>query len=204
MAIVIGYLLGSVPFAYIAARLVKGVDIRQVGGGNNGALNVIREIGLAPGLSVLIADMGKGILAIYVARWLGLAEIWILVAGFAAIAGHNWTVFLKFRGGKGGATTLGVLLALMPVAAGISFAILLIISVITSNIRLAIAVFMACLPVIVWQMNGTIMLIVYTLLLGLFLTVMSFTGPEKPPVAGQKKGLVFDREYHFWQSKKKL
>ena len=102
IAIVIGYLLGSIPFAYIAGRLKKGVDVRQVGGGNVGALNVIREVGTAVGFAVLAADVAKGLLAVYIARWLGLPLIWIFVAGFAAVAGHNWPVFLRFRGGQRG------------------------------------------------------------------------------------------------------
>ena len=114
VAIVIGYLLGSIPFAYITGRLIKGVDIRQVGGGNMGALNVAREIGPLPGLMVLIADIGKGALAVLIANWLGLPLIWILIAGFAAVVGHNLPIFLRFKGGKGAATTLGVLFALTP------------------------------------------------------------------------------------------
>ena len=114
IAVVIGYLLGSIPFAYIAGRLKKGVDVRQVGGGNVGALNVMREVGVAAGFAVLAADVAKGLVAVFVARWLGLPLIWVLVVGFAAVAGHNWPVFLRFRGGKGGATIMGVLLALIP------------------------------------------------------------------------------------------
>lgn len=72
LAVVIGYLLGSIPCAYIAGRLAKGVDIRKVGGGNVGALNVMREIGTAAGLAVFLADAAKGSLAVLVARWLGV------------------------------------------------------------------------------------------------------------------------------------
>ena len=70
-----GYLFGSIPFAYIVGRLKKGVDIRQIGGGNMGALNTIREIGLLPGLAVLIADIAKGSVAVLIASWLGLPLI---------------------------------------------------------------------------------------------------------------------------------
>ena len=204
IAIVIGYLIGSVPFPYIAGRLKKGVDIRQVGGGNMGAVNVAREIGLAAGISVLIADIGKGALAVYIARWLGLPLLWIFVAGFAAVVGHNWTVFLKFRGGKGAATTLGVLLALFPLEAGISFVIIVIILIITSNIRLAVFAGLAFLPLITWVYNQPGSVIAYTLAMPLVTglrSLVSFRKERTEPAT--RRNLIFDREYHFWQIKKK-
>ena len=199
----IGYLLGSVPFAYIAGRLKKGVDIRQVGGGNMGALNTMREIGTSVGLAVLLADIAKGLVAVLIARWLGLPLIWILVVGFAAVAGHNWPIFLRFKGGKGAATTIGVLLALVPREFAISFAIMAIVIIVTSNVRLAIAVGLAFLPLILWQLDGSGMLIAYSLALPLFLGIRSLTGfGEAVANIGDKKSLIFDREYHFWQTRK--
>ena len=94
IAVIIGYLLGSIPFAYIAGRLKKGVDIRQVGGGNMGALNTMREVGVTIGFAVLAADIAKGLVAVLVAQWLGLSLIWVFVVGFAAVAGHNWPIFV--------------------------------------------------------------------------------------------------------------
>ena len=136
LAIVIAYLLGSIPFAYIMGRLVKGVDIRKVGGGNMGAVNTMREIGPVPGFAVLLADKAKGSLAILVAQWLDLSLPWVFVVGGVAVAGHNWPVWLKFKGGQGLATTLGVLLALAPIEFAISFAIIVVVVLITSNMRL--------------------------------------------------------------------
>lgn len=203
MAIIIGYLLGSIPFAYIASRLKKGADIRQVGGGNVGALNTLREIGLLPGLVVLIADIAKGSAAVLIAVWLDLPLIWIFVAGFAAVIGHNWPIFLKFKGGKGAATTIGVLLALSPAEFAISFAIMAIVIVITSNVRLAIVVGLALLPLIIWQFNGSGMLIAYSLALPLFLLIRSLLSlREAVANTGDKRGLIFDRDYHFWQTRK--
>ncbi len=203
IATVSGYLLGSIPSAYIVGRLKKGVDIRQVGGGNIGALNTAREIGLLPGLAVLIADVAKGAAAVLIAQWLGLPLIWIFIAGFAAIVGHNWPVFLGFKGGKGAATTLGVLLALVPGEFAISLAIMVIVIVITSNVRLAIIVGLAVLPLIIWQLNGSGMLIAYSLALFFFLGVRSLpSAREAMANISDKKRLIFDREYHFWQTKK--
>jgi len=203
IAIAIGYLLGAIPFAYIAGRLVKGVDIRQVGGRNVGALNTIREIGLLPGLLVLVADVAKGTVAILIARWLGLELVWVLTAGFTVIVGHNWSVFLNFQGGKGASTTLGVLLPLAPVEMAISLAIMLVLIVVTSNVRLAIVVGLALLPVVIWQSNGAITLIAYSLALTIFLVLKSLPSiREEAAKAGDRKGLVFDRKYHFWQTRK--
>jgi len=203
IAIAIGYLLGSIPFAYITGRLIKGVDIRQVGGGNMGALNVAREIGPLPGLTVLIADIGKGALAVLIANLLGLPLIWIFITGFAAVVGHNWPIFLKFKGGKGAATSIGVLFALTPAEFAISLAIIVLVIIITSNVRLAIIVGLAFLPLIIWQLNGSVMLITYSLALSLFLLIRSLpTTREAVANIGDKKGLILDRDYHFWQTKK--
>ncbi|MDD2421653.1 MAG: glycerol-3-phosphate 1-O-acyltransferase PlsY [Heliobacteriaceae bacterium] len=104
-------MLGAIPFAYLVGRL-RGIDIRQHGSGNVGATNVMRVFGPATGVAVLVLDAGKGFLA----TWLGMAsgETTGAICGLAAILGHTFTPFLKFRGGKGVATALGVLLTLVP------------------------------------------------------------------------------------------
>ena len=204
LAIVIGYLLGSIPFAYIAGRLKKGVDIRKVGGGNVGALNAMREIGRLPGVLVLVADIGKGSLTVLVAGWMDLPLIWTFAVGFAAVLGHNWSIFLKFRGGKGAATTLGVLLALIPPEAAISLAIIGIVIIATSNFRLSIAVGLALLPFIIWLFNGSGMFIGYSLALFLFLCLRALPSTRAALADTQnRKNLIIDRDHHFWQSRKK-
>ncbi len=203
IAVIIGYLLGSIPFAYIAGRLRKGVDVRQIGGGNMGALNTMREIGVTVGFAVLAADIAKGLVAVLIAQWLGLSLIWVFAVGFAAVAGHNWPIFAGFRGGKGAATTMGVLLALSPHEFAISFAIIALIIVITSNVRLGIIVGLAFLPLIIWQFGGSGILVTYSLVLPLFYGVRSLAQSKRAAVGiGSRKGFIFDREYHFWQSKK--
>ncbi len=114
LGILISYLLGSMPTAYIFGKFYKGIDIREYGSGNVGATNVFRVLGKWPGMIVLLIDILKGLLpVIVVADFLGLESIgeWIIL-GLIAVIGHNWTVFLKFKGGKGIATGLGVLIAL--------------------------------------------------------------------------------------------
>ncbi|MEE9366849.1 MAG: glycerol-3-phosphate 1-O-acyltransferase PlsY [Dehalococcoidales bacterium] len=203
IAIVIAYLLGSIPSAYIAGRLFKGIDIRQVGGGNIGAVNTLREIGLVPGLLVLVADIAKGSLAVIIALRLDLSLILVLVAGFAAVVGHSWPVFLKFKGGKGAAATIGVLFALVPLEFAISLALILTIIVITSNVRLAVVVGLMVLPLIIWQINGSGMLIAYSIAMFLFLCARSLPSTREAMASiGEKKNLILDRDYHFWQTRK--
>ncbi|HEY33385.1 MAG TPA: glycerol-3-phosphate acyltransferase [Dehalococcoidia bacterium] len=204
-AVIVGYLLGSIPFAYMAARAKGNVDIREVGGGNMGSLNVMREVGLGIGYAVWIADIAKGMLAVFIARWLGLEQIWVFAAGFAAVLGHNWPIFLGFKGGKGAATVTGVLLSLVPREFGISFGITCVIVFITHNPVLGLTLGLIPLPIFVWQLNGSGMLVAYTVFLAAFLAVRyAIAGLSKAKSGTDiKKGLIFDREHSIWQTKKK-
>jgi glycerol-3-phosphate acyltransferase PlsY len=113
-----GYLLGSVPFGFLVARAVGGVDVRTAGSGNTGATNVARVVGVGPGLLVLALDAAKGAVAVLLARTLmPQAPTVQALAGLASVAGHVAPVWLGFRGGKGVATALGVLCVLVPAAA---------------------------------------------------------------------------------------
>ena len=110
----LSYLLGSIPTAYIAGKFYKGIDIREHGSRNVGATNVFRVLGKVPGTIVLVIDILKGVLAVaLVSSFLGLeSNIFYILFGMASVCGHNWTVFLNFKGGKGVATSLGVLIGL--------------------------------------------------------------------------------------------
>jgi len=132
VSIVIAYLLGSIPFAYIIGKL-RGVDVRKVGDRNVGTFNVFRHAGLVAGITTLIADVGKGALAIVVAKVLSGHELVVFGAGVAAVIGHNWPVFLRFRGGRGLATVIGALLALLPIEMLISVAISIAVLFATRN-----------------------------------------------------------------------
>ncbi|MBE3591112.1 MAG: glycerol-3-phosphate 1-O-acyltransferase PlsY [Firmicutes bacterium] len=110
-------LCGSVPVGWIAVRLRRGVDVRTCGSGNIGTANVMRVAGPRLAAVVLTADVLKGVLPVLAARQLGLGPAWQVAAAVAAVAGHNWSPFLGFRGGKGVATSFGGLLALEPLAA---------------------------------------------------------------------------------------
>ncbi|MBA7634821.1 Glycerol-3-phosphate acyltransferase [subsurface metagenome] len=175
LAIVIGYLLGSIPSAYIAARVVKGKDIRQIGSSNIGAVNTFREVGIKAGLAVTITDIGKGTAAVAIAYWLlDVSQLFVLAAALAAIVGHNWMVFLKFSGGKGMATTIGAIAILMPLYdywAGllIFFVIIAMPLIITRNIALSLAIGLVSLPFIIWLGMESGPLIVWSIVIGILI-----------------------------------
>lgn len=125
--IAISYLLGSIPTAYIFGRLLKGIDIRKFGSGNVGATNAFRVLGKGWGLVVLLLDILKGFLPVVLLGGLftkqldlNQAQNIFIAIGLGCISGHSWTIFLKFKGGKGVATTLGVLLGLALKIPGLS------------------------------------------------------------------------------------
>lgn len=113
LAVIISYMIGSIPLGYILARY-RGVDITKHGSGNIGATNVWRTLGPVPGILVLAGDALKGIAAVYIGRQTGVEGVELL-AGMAALVGHSWSLYLKFKGGKIIATGAGVLLALWPI-----------------------------------------------------------------------------------------
>ena len=144
------YLLGSVPTAYIMVRLVTGHDIRRLGTKNVGTLNTYHQLGTWAAVPVLVVDAGKGALAVLVPAWLGapavLVPAWLGAPHWAVfmttalvVAGHNWPVFLKFRGGKGAAAIFGVSLALAPVLTLITLAPVVVIVLMVRNVVLGVA-----------------------------------------------------------------
>ncbi|MEI0738465.1 glycerol-3-phosphate 1-O-acyltransferase PlsY [Paenibacillus sp. JTLBN-2024] len=148
IAIVLSYLLGSVSFSVVLAKLLKGIDIRQHGSGNAGATNTLRILGKGPAIAVLLLDVLKGIGAIWLGKWLGGGNEWIpALCGLAAIVGHNWPVYFRFRGGKGIATTIGIMatLCFFPALCAGIIAILLI--VFTRYVSLGSLVFVALTPI---------------------------------------------------------
>jgi glycerol-3-phosphate acyltransferase PlsY len=205
LALVIAYLLGSIPSAYLIARSVKKVDIRKVGGGNVGAVNTMREIGPLPGLGVFLADMVKGALAVLIAQWLGLHLYWAFAAGFVAVAGHNWPVWLKFRGGQGLATTMGVLAVFSPIPFAICFGILIVAVGITSNVRLSAIAGIIFQPPLIWAFGGELSVLLYSIALPVFclLKTISRFRSDVAKAGTEKKGLIFDRDYTPWQTRKK-
>lgn len=147
--IIFAYLLGSISFGYIIAKKIKNVDIRKVGSGNTGATNISRVVGFKFALLVFILDLGKGLLAVLLADWFTSSPWIIIFCAYAVILGHNWPIFFSFKGGRGAATTLGVFLGIMPVAALIVFGIIVVIILITRYVSLASLTGAVLIPVCV-------------------------------------------------------
>ncbi|GGK16725.1 glycerol-3-phosphate acyltransferase 1 [Deinococcus malanensis] len=120
LAVAASYLIGSIPAAAWVAR-TRGVDIRTVGSGNSGATNVLRSLGKGPALAVAVFDILKGALAVWLGRALGLDPMWAALCGVAAVVGHNFSPFLRFRGGKGVASSFGTIAAIDPVVGAGAF-----------------------------------------------------------------------------------
>lgn len=147
--IVIGYLLGSVPVGFILG-LRSGIDVRETGSGNVGATNVARVVGKRQGILTLIADTAKGFVPVILAMQFGASLATIILVGTGAFVGHLYPIFLKFKGGKGVATALGVFLAVAPVATLVLIA-LFAVTVLTSRI-VSLSSILAALaaPIIFW------------------------------------------------------
>lgn len=157
------YLLGSIPTAYLAGRLSKGIDIRQVGDGNPGAANVWREVGPMEGALVALVDTGKGAAAAVLAQVLTGSTIGQMLAGGLAVIGHNWPAFLRFQGGRGAATALGVLLAVFPRATFPLTALALIPFFLTRSLTAAFAFIYIPIPLLAWWSGASVGTVLFTI-----------------------------------------
>ena len=166
---IISYLVGSIPFGYILVKSTEGKDIRSLGSGNIGATNVFRRSRWA-GILTFVLDAGKGYLAVVLAGWLGGNLQWQAAAALAAIIGHVFTIWLRFKGGKGVATGFGAYLALSPPAALTTLVFFVLILVLTRYVSLASIgatglfpfwtyVFSAPFPVLFWSSIGALLII---------------------------------------------
>ena len=143
------YLLGSIPFGYILVRISEGADIRKTGSGNIGATNVYRKSRWA-GVATLLLDAGKGYIAVFIAAWIGGDGAWTGIAAMCAIVGHVFTVWLRFRGGKGVATGCGAFLAFAPAAIAMVFVVFVLTLVLTRYISAASIAATALFPLCAW------------------------------------------------------
>lgn len=152
ISIIISYLLGSIPSAYLAGKIGRNVDIRNVGSRNMGAMNTFYSIGLWAGLAVLTIDIGKGTLAIYITELIfGIdnqpTTLMQYISGIVVVLGHNFPVWLKFRGGKGGATCIGVLARLIPWGCPYYLAVFLILLTVTKFPTLSYSIAFITFPI---------------------------------------------------------
>ena len=152
LLVLTAYLLGSVPTGYIVGALA-GVDVRKVGSGNVGATNVVRVVGKRQGIFTLVADAAKGFVPVIFALNLGLTPVATAFVGIAAFLGHLYPVFLRFRGGKGVATALGVFLGLAPWATVGLIAVFTAVLLTTRFVSLSSMVAAVLAPVALWLLS---------------------------------------------------
>ncbi|UCH42895.1 MAG: glycerol-3-phosphate acyltransferase [Dehalococcoidales bacterium] len=190
IAVVIAYLLGAIPAAYIITRIFSGKDIRQVGGGNVGARNVFQEVGWVAGVATGVFDIGKGAAAVFIAiKILGVPAWWfadvpaewlssvptyfVLASALAVVVGHIWPVYLKFRGGRGLSPAIGVLAILMTRELLLAFALTIVILFFIRNPILSVNISLLTVPLTGWYMEKSWLLVIFTVVL-LLVMVLHF------------------------------
>jgi acyl phosphate:glycerol-3-phosphate acyltransferase len=151
--LVLAYFIGALPTGLVLVRVLRGEDIRRLGSGNIGTVNVLRVAGPGVAAAVLLVDVLKGLIPVLLALHAGLAPWAVVAAGLAAIAGHNWSVFLGFRGGKGIATSFGVLAGLSLPAAGVAAVVWLIAVAITRFSSLGSLLAVVAVPITLWRLR---------------------------------------------------
>ncbi|MBS1113738.1 MAG: plsY [Nitrospirae bacterium] len=150
--LIAAFVLGSIPFGIITAK-AKGIDLKKIGSGNIGATNVLRSLGKWPAVITLLGDILKGTLAVAIGKYTGVAPLYEGLIGISAILGHNFSLFLGFRGGKGVATSLGVLVIYAPLAALVTLIIWIGVVLFTKYSSLGAIVSFALLPFNVMLFN---------------------------------------------------
>ncbi len=169
ISIVVSYLLGSLMFSVLIGKLAGGVDIRQHGSGNAGATNALRVLGIMPAVLIFVLDMSKGIAAVFLGNVFSDGNLWVMaICGLAAIAGHNWPVLFGFRGGKGIATTIGVVAMLSFFPALVAGIVAILSIVLTRYVSLGSLIFTALMPITGWIMGEPLEMIITMLIIFVF------------------------------------
>ncbi|MDH7601745.1 MAG: glycerol-3-phosphate 1-O-acyltransferase PlsY [Armatimonadota bacterium] len=147
------YLMGAIPFGLIVGKMVKGVDIRKFGSGNIGATNVYRTLGAGPALLVFVLDTAKGFLSVVLCKSLALGDWFVVAGGLLAVMGHTFSVFLRFSGGRGVATALGVIIGLTPAIAAVALGLWILVVAISKYISVASILAAISVPIlmILWK-----------------------------------------------------
>jgi glycerol-3-phosphate acyltransferase PlsY len=166
---VAAYLLGSIPTGFLWGK-ARGIDVRTVGSGNIGATNVMRTLGKGPGIVVLLLDAAKGFLPVFLAPRLLPPEVdrnaLQIVCCICVIAGHNWTCWLKFKGGKGIATSAGALLAFLPLPLLCALGVWLVVFAVWRYVSLASICAATTIPIATWLIEKSISLLIFTAIIG--------------------------------------
>lgn len=171
LVILLGYLIGSIPNGLLIGKWFCHVDIRQFGSKNIGATNAFRVLGPWPALAVFLTDALKGVAGVWLGQMMTGSPVGQLAGGIAAMAGHNWSIFLGFKGGRGVATGLGIIAVLMPKITLIVFIVWAVIVYFTRYVSLGSIVGAALLPILVWLMGEKVEYLYFSLLAALFVIV---------------------------------
>ena len=178
IALISAYILGSIPTSYIMGKLIKGIDIRDFGSGNVGATNALRILGTKVGVFTLIIDIGKGFLAVNIARFIihEPTDLIIILIGLFAIIGHIFTIFLKFKGGKGVATSAGVFIALVPIPVALALVVFVVTVWLSKFVSLgsilaALTLFVAELVINILNSFSELEILIFTFIIALFIII---------------------------------
>ncbi|MFC0214873.1 glycerol-3-phosphate 1-O-acyltransferase PlsY [Paenibacillus chartarius] len=197
LAIIVSYLLGAVNFSFLYGRLFRGIDIRQHGSGNAGATNTLRVLGKGPGILVLVLDVLKGVGAVAIGYWSAAPDqLWVpVLCGLLSIVGHNWPIYFGFRGGKGVATTIGVMATLAFIPTLIACIAAVVVIAVTRYVSLGSLIIALLIPVLLLVMKGPAEIIAASVILCLFVyirhrsnIVKLWTGKENKLGAKVNKG----------------
>jgi acyl phosphate:glycerol-3-phosphate acyltransferase len=165
LLVLAGYIIGACPTAYLFGQRLRGKDIRQMGDGNMGARNAYFELGHKTGILIFFIDAAKGSLVVVFCLLFHVPLYITLITGAAAVAGHNWPVFLGFRGGRGEATTIGILLTLLPISVLIAAVPAAAVLLIRRNVIIASAVLFVLLLLVNWWRHVPGILVFYAIAL---------------------------------------
>lgn len=168
----LSYIIGSIPFSFTIAKLFKGIDIRKLGTKNVGAMNIISVAGIFPGIIALLFDISKGALVVHLTNKI-TEDIGVsLTSGLFTVIGHNWPIFLKFKGGKGVATTIGILLLISPFSLLILYLIAIpIIILIINDSYMSASIGFLILPLILWFLEKNIWFVIFGILIALIIVI---------------------------------
>ncbi|PIE33626.1 acyl-phosphate glycerol 3-phosphate acyltransferase [candidate division KSB3 bacterium] len=163
VCLIIAYILGSIPFGFVIGK-TKGIDIRKYGSGNIGTSNVTRVLGKKAAILTLLGDGLKGLLPVLLARWVLDSDTWLVATGLAAIAGHNWSVFLNFRGGKGVTTTYGAYLGIAWLPGLLTIFSWVIVTVMTKKSSVAALLSAICAPILALVLGTSLPILMFAII----------------------------------------
>jgi glycerol-3-phosphate acyltransferase PlsY len=178
LALVLAYVVGSIPTGLVLGKLLRGVDIREHGSGNIGATNTLRVLGKPAGIAALVLDIGKGyaaVTALAVLASSGQSPLSVpmmqVCLGIAAIAGHNWTVFLRFKGGKGVATSAGVFLGISWLSLVIALAVFSVVVLATRIVSVGSMSGAVALPIAMWLLRAEHEFVVFAIVAAVLVVI---------------------------------